>query len=62
MAPPVAAELSQPRPDPLGGFAQGHTITPSTPGSQRLVKLVALRSWTKTSKNALVSPGTRLCA
>src|SRR5215831_17726860 len=35
-APPVAAELSQPRPGPDGGFAHGQPITPERPGSQVL--------------------------
>jgi hypothetical protein len=33
-APPVAEELSQPRAEPLGGFAQGQGSTPDWPGSQ----------------------------
>jgi hypothetical protein len=59
IAPPVAAELSQPWPDPAGGFAHGQGITPSTPGSHRLVKLVASLSRTKMSCTKFVSPGTR---
>src|SRR5215207_3483785 len=33
-APPVASELSQPRPGPEGGFAHGQLITPDVPGWQ----------------------------
>src|SRR5260221_4910282 len=62
IAPPVAAELSQPRPDPLGGFPQGHAITPPTPGSHRLVKPISLRSRMNTSSHPFVSPETRFLA
>src|SRR5262249_41938218 len=60
MAPPVADELSHPRPRPLGGFAHGHAAVPPTPGSQSKLKLgPPRRSRTKTSHAPLVSPGTR---
>src|SRR5262245_5565742 len=59
LAPPVAAELSQPRSAPEGGFEQGHPATPPTPGSQRLVNGGCARSRTKMSYQPPVSPGTR---
>lgn len=58
-APPVAEELSQPRPAEAGGLPQGQAMTLFTPGSHRLVKPEAKRSRRKTSKEPLVSPGTR---
>ena len=42
-------ELLQPWPGRKGGFEQGQASTPPRPGSHRLVKLVARRSWTKTA-------------
>src|SRR5881397_416653 len=61
-APPVAEELSQPRPVPEGGFPHGQAITPLAAGSHRLVNAAASRSRTKTSWTAFVSFGTRLVA
>ena len=48
-APPVAEELSQPRPGLEGGFAQGQSMTLARPGSQALVKKVKKRSRRKMS-------------
>src|SRR5882672_3960315 len=61
-APPVADELSQPRPGPLGGFPHGQAATPPVPGSQRLEKSVPPnRSRTNVSRFRFwsVSVGTR---
>src|SRR5262245_535749 len=62
LAPPVDDELSQPRPEPVGGFWQGQAITPPAPGSQRLVTPPPPRSWTNTSSKAFASPETRFVA
>jgi hypothetical protein len=63
IAPPVAEELLQPLPGPLGGFEQGQTITPAVPGSHSDWKLVPIsRSRRKMSAAPFVSPKTRLDA
>src|SRR5262249_44726162 len=63
IAPPVAAELSQPCPGPAGGLGHGQAMTPPTPGSHRLVKVgPPTRSRTNASTLAFVSSGTRFDA
>src|SRR6266850_1488068 len=64
-APPVADELSQPRPRPLGGFPHGQAATSLVPGSQRLEKSVPpSRSRTNVSRFRFwsVSLATRFVA
>src|SRR5262245_47433691 len=60
-APPVAEELSQPRPVPTGGFEHGQVTTPAIPGSHGLMKLVP-RSRTNASHVPFRSLGIRLLA
>src|SRR5688572_22274191 len=59
-APPVADELSQPRPVSLGGFEQGQAATPLTPGVHRLVKLAGIASRTNMSIAWFVSLDSKL--
>src|SRR5689334_19040679 len=62
VAPPVAAELSQPRPAPAGGLAHGQPITPPAPGSHRLARFELPRTLANTSARPLVSLATRFVA
>src|SRR5262249_55553635 len=59
-APPVFAELLQPRSGPLGGLLHGQETTWSSPGLHQLVKFgPPVRSRTKMSNRLFVSPRSK---